>query len=41
MLEVLPGAVSFVSSHLSLGRKICVAGGDGRVGVTLSVAVHL
>ena len=26
-------AVSFVSSHFSLGRKICVAGGDGSVGV--------
>ena len=33
--EVLPRAVSFASSHLSLGRKICVAGGDESVGVAL------
>ena len=28
-------AVSFVSSHLSLGWQICVAGGDEIVGVAL------
>ena len=33
--EVLPRAVSFASSHLSLGRKVCVAGGDESVGVAL------
>ena len=30
-------AVSFVSSHLSLGRKIYVAGGDGSVGAVAAV----
>ncbi len=33
--EVLPRAVSFASSHLCLGRKICVAGGDEGIGVAL------
>jgi len=33
--EVLPRAVSFASSHFSLGRKICVAGGDEGIGVAL------
>lgn len=34
--EVLPRAVSFASSHLGLGRKICIAGGgDESVGVAL------
>ena len=33
--EVLPRAVSFASSHLGLGRKVCVAGGDESVGVAL------
>lgn len=33
--DILPRAVSFASSHLSLGRKLCVAGGDEGVGVAL------
>lgn len=33
--EVLPCATSFASTHLSLGRAICVAGGDAGVGVVL------
>ncbi|KAI9465168.1 initiator tRNA phosphoribosyl transferase [Lactarius psammicola] len=33
--EVLPCATSFASTHLSLGRAICVAGGDVGVGVAL------
>jgi tRNA A64-2'-O-ribosylphosphate transferase len=33
--EVLPSATSFASTHLSLGRAICVAGGDAGVGVVL------
>jgi tRNA A64-2'-O-ribosylphosphate transferase len=33
--EVLPRTVSFVRSHLGLGRKICVAGGDEGIGVAL------
>ena len=33
--EVLPRAISFASSHFSLGRKICVAGGDEGIGVAL------
>ena len=33
--EVLPRAVSFASSHFSLGRKICIAGGDEGIGVAL------
>ena len=33
--EVLPRAVSFASTHFSLGRRICVAGGDESIGVTL------
>lgn len=33
--NILPHAVSFASSHLSLGRKICVAGGDEGIGVAL------
>ena len=33
--EVLPCATSFASTHLSLGRAICVAGGDAGVGVAL------
>ncbi|KAH9966288.1 tRNA A64-2'-O-ribosylphosphate transferase [Russula compacta] len=38
--EVLPRSVSFASSHLSLGRRICVAGGDEGIGVAL-VLLHL
>ena len=34
--DVLPGTTSFASTHLSLGRAICVAsGGDAGVGVAL------
>jgi tRNA A64-2'-O-ribosylphosphate transferase len=33
--DILPRAVAFASSHLSLGRKLCVAGGDEGVGVAL------
>ena len=33
--EVLPRAVAFARSHLDLGRKICVAGGDESIGVAL------
>ncbi|KAI9511458.1 initiator tRNA phosphoribosyl transferase [Russula earlei] len=33
--EVLPRAVSYASPHLSLGRKVCVVGGDEGVGVAL------
>ena len=33
--DVLPCATSFASAHLSLGRAICVAGGDAGVGVAL------
>lgn len=33
--EVLPRTVSFARSHLGLGRKICVAGGDDGIGVAL------
>ena len=33
--EVLPCATSFASTHLSLGRAICIAGGDAGVGVVL------
>jgi tRNA A64-2'-O-ribosylphosphate transferase len=33
--HVLPCATSFASSHLSLGRAICVAGGDAGIGVAL------
>ena len=33
--EALPRAVSFASSHFSLGRRICVAGGDEGIGVAL------
>ncbi|KAH9072783.1 initiator tRNA phosphoribosyl transferase [Lactarius deliciosus] len=33
--EVLPCVTSFASTHLSLGRAICVAGGDAGVGVAL------
>ncbi|KAI9441515.1 initiator tRNA phosphoribosyl transferase [Lactarius indigo] len=33
--EVLPCATSFASTHLALGRAICVAGGDAGVGVAL------
>jgi tRNA A64-2'-O-ribosylphosphate transferase len=33
--EVLPRTVSFAHSHLGLGRKICVAGGDEGIGVAL------
>ena len=33
--HVLPRAVSFARSHLSLGRNLCVAGGDGGIGVAL------
>lgn len=34
--DILPRAVSFASSHLSLGRKVCVAGaGDEGIGVAL------
>ena len=33
--EVLPCATSFASTHLSLGRAICVAGGDAGIGVAL------
>jgi len=33
--DVLPCATSFASTHLSLGRAICVAGGDAGVGVAL------
>jgi tRNA A64-2'-O-ribosylphosphate transferase len=33
--DILPRAVSFASSHLSLGRKLCVAGGDEGIGVAL------
>ncbi|KAF8271045.1 tRNA A64-2'-O-ribosylphosphate transferase [Lactarius quietus] len=33
--QVLPCATSFASTHLSLGRAICVAGGDAGVGVVL------
>ncbi|KAH9975564.1 initiator tRNA phosphoribosyl transferase [Lactifluus volemus] len=35
MHDVLPRVISFSSSHLSLGRTICVAGGDGGIGVAL------
>jgi tRNA A64-2'-O-ribosylphosphate transferase len=35
--EVLPCAVSFANSHLSLGRKICVAGGDEGIGLALAL----
>ena len=35
--EVLPCAVSFASSHLNLGRKICVAGGNEGIGLTLAL----
>lgn len=33
--DILPRAVSFASSHLSLGRKLCVAGGDEGIGVAM------
>ncbi len=33
--EVLPRAASFARSHLGLGRKICVAGGDEGIGAAL------
>ena len=33
--NILPRAVSFASSHLSLGQKVCVAGGDEGIGVAL------
>jgi len=33
--DVLPRAVSFARSHLCLGRKICVIGGDEGIGVAL------
>ena len=33
--EFLPRAVSFARSHFSLGRRICVAGGDEGIGVAL------
>ncbi|KAI0279088.1 initiator tRNA phosphoribosyl transferase [Russula aff. rugulosa BPL654] len=33
--DILPRAVSFASSHLGLGRKLCVAGGDEGIGVAL------
>lgn len=33
--NILPRAVSFSGSHLSLGRKLCVAGGDEGIGVAL------
>ncbi|KAH9067745.1 initiator tRNA phosphoribosyl transferase [Lactarius vividus] len=33
--EVLPCVTSFARTHLSLGRAICVAGGDAGVGVAL------
>jgi tRNA A64-2'-O-ribosylphosphate transferase len=35
MHDVLPRVISFSSLHLSLGRTICVAGGDGGIGVAL------
>ena len=35
MHHVLPRAVSFARSHLSLGRNLCVAGGDEGIGVAL------
>ncbi len=35
--EVLPCAVSFAGSHLSLGRKVCVAGGDEGIGLALAL----
>jgi tRNA A64-2'-O-ribosylphosphate transferase len=33
--HVLPRVVSFARSHLSLGRNLCVAGGDEGIGVAL------
>jgi tRNA A64-2'-O-ribosylphosphate transferase len=33
--DILPRAVTFASSHLSFGRKLCVAGGDEGIGVAL------
>jgi tRNA A64-2'-O-ribosylphosphate transferase len=33
--DALPRAVLFARSHLGLGRKICVAGGDEGIGVAL------
>jgi tRNA A64-2'-O-ribosylphosphate transferase len=33
--DVLPRVISFSSSQLNLGRTICVAGGDGGIGVAL------
>jgi tRNA A64-2'-O-ribosylphosphate transferase len=33
--EVLSSAASFAGAHISLGRSICVAGGDAGVGVVL------
>jgi tRNA A64-2'-O-ribosylphosphate transferase len=33
--DILPRAVSFASSQFSLGRKLCVAGGDEGIGVAL------
>ena len=35
LYEVLPCVTPFASTHLSLGRAICVAGGDAGVGVAL------
>jgi tRNA A64-2'-O-ribosylphosphate transferase len=35
MHVVLPRVISFSSPHLNLGRTICVAGGDGGIGVAL------
>ena len=35
--DILPQSVSFASLHLSLGRKLCVAGrGEGGIGVVLA-----
>jgi tRNA A64-2'-O-ribosylphosphate transferase len=33
--DILPRAVSFASSQFSLGRRVCVAGGDEGIGVAL------
>jgi tRNA A64-2'-O-ribosylphosphate transferase len=35
MHDVLPRVISFIGPHLSLGKSICVAGGDAGIGVAL------
>lgn len=37
--DILPRAVSFARSHLRLGRKLCVAGGDESIGIGVALVL--